>query len=441
MKSNNLIRFASIEEHKESKIGKDENLEPRPECCIYRVPKELRRVNEEAYTPKVISIGPLHYDNQEFAYLEKQKIRCKREFSRRITPKIWEELATFIQENEQRIRNCYEEITSSHLQNQLEFVTMILYDSVFILELLLRFSECNSVRLKPRLEGYIALDLLMLENQLPYFVLQELFKIAFPKTSASLLFISCEFFDAHMPIDSSLNVLVPDDECHYPEETYICDYINLMDSLINSEEDVNLLADAGIISSHVGDNVKVAKMFNNICLHISLGDKCYRDVLKELKAHYENPWSHVVATLKRVYFNNLWRGTATFAAVLLLILTFIQTRDHPGTSGLTGNRPVIHPLTRAGGCRCSVKPASRCALYFRSRVSQAFAQPTWTTLFLDWASPHKTQQAQPAKSSQRSNTLMPQLGYRLALLSPVAVTERKAIYKDIYLSLSVRCGN
>ncbi|KAL9426987.1 hypothetical protein AB3S75_033717 [Citrus x aurantiifolia] len=424
MKSNNLIRFASIEEHKESKIGKDENLEPRPECCIYRVPKELRRVNEEAYTPKVISIGPLHYDNQEFAYMEKQKIRCKREFSRRITPKIWEELATFIQENEQRIRNCYEEITSSNLQNQLEFVTMILYDSVFILELLLRFSECNSVRLKPRLEGYIALDLLMLENQLPYFVLQELFKIAFTKTSASLLFISCEFFDAHMPIDSSLNVLVPDDEveikhftdlkrhaliktyisrppqstftpdihcalklqdsgvkfkkaeqgglldikyeknklrniipfswlkshklhipevkiydqtesllrnlmaleqCHYPEETYICDYINLMDSLINSEEDVNLLADAGIISSHVGDNVKVAKMFNNICLHISLGDKCYRDVLKELKAHYENPWSHVVATLKRVYFNNLWRGTATFAAVLLLILTFIQT--------------------------------------------------------------------------------------------------------------------
>ncbi|GAY66643.1 hypothetical protein CUMW_250420 [Citrus unshiu] len=424
MKSNNLIRFASIEEHKESKIGKDENLEPRPECCIYRVPKELRRVNEEAYTPKVISIGPLHYDNQEFAYMEEQKIRCKREFSRRITPEIWEELATFIQENEQRIRNCYEEITSSDLQKQLEFVTMILYDSVFILEHFLRFSERNSLRFKPRLEGYIALDLLMLENQLPYFVLQELFKIAFPETSASLLFISCAFFDINMPIDSSLNVLVPGDEveikhftdlkrrvlmmtyirrplqstsnpdipcalklqesgvkfkkvkrggllnikyeknklrniipflwlkshklhvpkvkiydetesllrnlmaleqCHYPEETYICDYINLMDSLINSEEDVNLLADAGIISSHVGDNVKVAKMFNNICLHISLDDNCYRDIFKELKKHYDNPWNHVVASLKRVYFNNLWRGTATFAAVLLLILTFIQT--------------------------------------------------------------------------------------------------------------------
>ena len=30
----------------------------RPECCIYRVPPRLRQVNEEAYTPMLISIGP-----------------------------------------------------------------------------------------------------------------------------------------------------------------------------------------------------------------------------------------------------------------------------------------------------------------------------------------------------------------------------------------------
>jgi hypothetical protein len=26
-----------------------------PECCIYRVPKQLRNVNEKAYTPKIVS--------------------------------------------------------------------------------------------------------------------------------------------------------------------------------------------------------------------------------------------------------------------------------------------------------------------------------------------------------------------------------------------------
>ncbi|KOM41968.1 hypothetical protein LR48_Vigan04g216600 [Vigna angularis] len=30
------------------------------ECCIYRVPLLIRQLNEEAYTPKVISIGPYH---------------------------------------------------------------------------------------------------------------------------------------------------------------------------------------------------------------------------------------------------------------------------------------------------------------------------------------------------------------------------------------------
>jgi len=30
-------------------------------CSIFRVPKRLRELNEKAYTPHVISIGPLHH--------------------------------------------------------------------------------------------------------------------------------------------------------------------------------------------------------------------------------------------------------------------------------------------------------------------------------------------------------------------------------------------
>jgi hypothetical protein len=43
-----------------------------------------------------------------------------------------------------------------------------------------------------------------------------------------------------------------------------------------------------------------------------------------MNAHYENRWNHRKATLKLVYFPNVWRGTATVAAAILLILTFIQ---------------------------------------------------------------------------------------------------------------------
>ena len=35
------------------------------ECCIYKVPKKLRQVNKEAYTPKLISIGPFHHGEKD----------------------------------------------------------------------------------------------------------------------------------------------------------------------------------------------------------------------------------------------------------------------------------------------------------------------------------------------------------------------------------------
>lgn len=36
----------------------------RGEICIYRVPHKLRQVEENAYHPRVVSIGPFHRDTQ-----------------------------------------------------------------------------------------------------------------------------------------------------------------------------------------------------------------------------------------------------------------------------------------------------------------------------------------------------------------------------------------
>ena len=53
--------------------------EPKPkwtdECCTYRVPQRLRQVKEEAYTPKLISIGPFHHDKEELRDMEALKLR------------------------------------------------------------------------------------------------------------------------------------------------------------------------------------------------------------------------------------------------------------------------------------------------------------------------------------------------------------------------------
>jgi hypothetical protein len=63
------------------------------------------------------------------------------------------------------------------------FVEIILVDAIFIIELFLRYSKnpddkTDYILSKPWLVSNIADDLILLENQLPYFVLIELYKYA-----------------------------------------------------------------------------------------------------------------------------------------------------------------------------------------------------------------------------------------------------------------------
>ena len=169
------------------------------ECCIYKVPKTLRQVKKEAYTPKLISIGPFHHGEKELRDeenenvlrdMEKLKVIYFKDFCYR-TGKCQKEIARIIEENEVKIRHCYAEISKL---NSKDFVKMVLVDSTFIIELFLRNQE-NEKRIqenepllkndakkedeedyilsKPWLEEGIKQDLMLLENQLPFFILKE----------------------------------------------------------------------------------------------------------------------------------------------------------------------------------------------------------------------------------------------------------------------------
>ncbi|KAG5242152.1 UPF0481 protein [Salix suchowensis] len=110
-----------------------------------------------------------------------------------------------------------------------------------------------------------------------------------------------------LKVDDSLERVVLNvmawERCSKPGEAYICNYFKFMDHLINTAEDVELLIEEGII----------------------LNSSYYSDICQQLNEYYENPWNRSKATLKLVYFSNLWRGTGTVAAAFLLILTLIQT--------------------------------------------------------------------------------------------------------------------
>ncbi|KAK0582969.1 hypothetical protein LWI29_031710 [Acer saccharum] len=150
--------------------------QPVRQCCIHRVPKDLRKINEEAYTPQVISIGPLHHGKKEIFEMEKQKLRYILEFRKRegATEKL-KEFKRFIQDNEQHILNYYQE--SSNFDAVLN---IILIDAVFIIEFFLKNAEqkreFDFFLDTTCVKAAITRDLQLLENQLPYFVLEKLFE-------------------------------------------------------------------------------------------------------------------------------------------------------------------------------------------------------------------------------------------------------------------------
>ena len=80
------------------------------ECCIYRVPEPLRNVNSKAYSPLLISIGPLNRENTERA-MEKEKLKYFKKLTERagMDKKKIIDILISIENQEERLRHCYSE--------------------------------------------------------------------------------------------------------------------------------------------------------------------------------------------------------------------------------------------------------------------------------------------------------------------------------------------
>ncbi|KAL5832042.1 hypothetical protein ACOSQ4_017396 [Xanthoceras sorbifolium] len=161
--------------------GKFEALYPlSSDCCIYRIPKKMRQSNEGLFTLYIVSIGPLHHGREELQAMEEHKIRYLQQFLQRTQINL-KDFLIFIKNKEERLRNCYAETIPFKSQ---DFVEMILLDAVFLIEFLLRYSFRNFVTsgdrifVKPRLIKDIRHDIWSVENQIPFFILEDLIELA-----------------------------------------------------------------------------------------------------------------------------------------------------------------------------------------------------------------------------------------------------------------------
>ncbi|XP_050234029.1 putative UPF0481 protein At3g02645 [Mercurialis annua] len=110
-----------------------------------------------------------------------------------------------------------------------------------------------------------------------------------------------------------------------PETPNFARYIELMEAMVQTVEDVELLKNKRILR-HDGDNNEVVKLFSGIKSSIPSGGKSDLDrTIHDLNEYYKNHWKIKLKTLMKKYVYSSWKVLTIFAAILLLLLMVLQT--------------------------------------------------------------------------------------------------------------------
>ena len=94
--------------------------------------------------------------------------------------------------------------------------------------------------------------------------------------------------------------------------------LQLMDHLIDSEKDVSLLRQKGIIENWMGEDKEVASLFNKIGNGVTTySDFHYKEECLKASEHCRTRWNRMKANLRHSYFNSPWKGASIVAAITL----------------------------------------------------------------------------------------------------------------------------
>lgn len=174
----------------------------RHTCSIFKVPASFVEVNQKHYHPHIVSIGPFHHGNPHLQMIQEHKYHYLSLLLSR-TNLTLEEVFQTLDPVEDRARESYSEQIPF---DRHEFVELLVVDGCFILELfrkvakLVQFEYDDPILSMSWIFSFLLRDLIRLENQIPFFVLQLLFDRTKgnsdreQRESASLVDICFEFF-------------------------------------------------------------------------------------------------------------------------------------------------------------------------------------------------------------------------------------------------------
>ncbi|KAK4716185.1 hypothetical protein R3W88_014523 [Solanum pinnatisectum] len=168
-------------------------------ATIFRVNMGLRKSNPDAYTPMLISIGPYHKRNHELSSMEKYKLLYLQRFLQRKEGLDVESYISALEKKKDEALKCYDDNLDNDIVDK--FSELLLLDGCFVVEFIREYyaseekeeeeeeDNDNIIINLEWMKKQVCRDMVLLENQLPFFVLTMLHDMTKHHIEVSFLYM------------------------------------------------------------------------------------------------------------------------------------------------------------------------------------------------------------------------------------------------------------
>lgn len=282
--------------------------------CVFNIPKSITIFKPEAYLPQVIALGPYHHMVPHLYHMERYKISCAKFFFNRGLGniKFREVLINKLKELDPFVRGSYHSYLDFD-DNTLSWIMAI--DGLFLVNILQGYIVNLEIK-KLALDAIVSRDLMLLENQIPFVVLKEIYRTMRINSSeiddveSELLFMMRSFCIANSPLQLSSSSYNEASHLHLLDLMYHLTVNNSFqgsnrsgrehsESPNGSEEMEDDEVDMSSACDNIGQLTKIAMKFG-------IGKK----ILKPVQVIQDIPWDKILNILgiKFVKNNDKYEG-------------------------------------------------------------------------------------------------------------------------------------
>ncbi|PSS32681.1 UPF0481 protein [Actinidia chinensis var. chinensis] len=153
---------------------------------------------------------------------------------------------------------------------------------------------------------------------------ENLFKVNFTEAKSCLgrCFHRAPFEISTLSLNDSTEVflrnLIAFEQCCPDVSGYFTSYAFLMDKLVDSEKDIEVLQKAGIIRNNLGADKEASDLFNKLCKEVVLGEFHFTEMCNQATQYSKRCWPAALAHVRRQYFATPW----TFMAFCIGFIAF-----------------------------------------------------------------------------------------------------------------------